>query len=133
MSSERRPVERQEPPAHVRQVARVRCLALRVRRRGDELADCGERLFWFIAPDAVSGIVEHNEARSGDSLSELLLVTDGDERIKLARQDQRWAVDASDLGEEIDPPNLISPEMDAHLSSRKIVRANTFASPLVGL
>jgi hypothetical protein len=61
----------------------------------------------------MAGTREHSETRFGDRFRKLLLVPDGDDRVKLARQDQCRAADPSELLDEIEPSDLISPEMNA--------------------
>jgi hypothetical protein len=102
------------------------------RRLTDEVADRCKRLVGLVAPHAMAGVFEDEEERSGDRFRELFLVTNCDERVELTRQDQCWAADPSELRTEIDPPDLVSQKW-MPTSSRKMVRANTSGSPLLGL
>jgi hypothetical protein len=62
--------------------------SLRLQRGcGDELPDCGKRLVGFVTPDSMARIREYDETRFGDRFRKLLLIRDGDDRVKFARQD----------------------------------------------
>jgi hypothetical protein len=91
--------------------------------------------------------LEHDETRFGDRFRKLLLVLDGDDRVQLTRQDQCRAADPSDLLDEIEPSDLISPEMnadvfakdrsreDVRISFRRVVvgrQRRRYSSPLAG-
>jgi hypothetical protein len=66
----------------------------------------------------MAGPLEHDETRSGDRFRKLLLVLDGDDRVQLTRQDQCRATDPSDLLAEIEPSDLISPEMNSDVFAK---------------
>ena len=88
-----------------------------------------------ITASASSGLSRHtpwpaslNTTRRdpGICFGEFFLVTNGDERIELARQDQGRAADPGNLGEEIEPTNLISPEVQAHLFAKDRSREHSW-------